>query len=149
MTTLTYATAIRAPRQAVWNAITGADAYGQWARAFSPGSRFEGEWTEGSPMRFVDAELGGTLALLEEVVPFRRIRARHTAVITAGGAEDTESPEARKWIGSVESYLLEENGGVTSLTVEMQVHEDLAAMFDDCWPNALGLLKALCEAPDG
>jgi hypothetical protein len=65
------------------------------------------------------------------------------------GDEDTESEEAVKWVGATEEYRLSQLDGVTTINVEMTVHNDFAGMFNDCWPEALIMLKALCEGNKG
>lgn len=119
--------------------------YREWAKAFSSESQFQGEWEEGRHMTFTDPRFGGTKALLEEVTPYERIHAKHVAIIKKDGSEDTESESARKWLGITETYEFVEKDGATELTVEMRTHSDYISMFNDCWPNALKLLKEICE----
>jgi hypothetical protein len=138
---------IRAAKEKVWATMLGKPTYEKWAQAFSPNSTFEGDWSEGSAMRFWDPGLGGgTKALLEKVEPFFLLRMRHVAMIAADGSEDVGSPEAKKLIGTLEQYRFSESKGVTLLIVDIEAHEEYAAMFADGWDKALKLLKELCEA---
>lgn len=143
--TLNYSVRINAPKEKVWNTMLEPVAYKKWASAFSADSQFEGEWKQGTHMRFIDPNLGGTKAFLEEVKPFDRIHAKHVAIIAKDGSEDTQSAIAKTWIGITESYTLRENRGITELLIEINTHEDYEKMFDDGWPKAMGLLKTLCE----
>jgi hypothetical protein len=142
---LQYSIEISKPKELVWNTMLDPVSYKEWAKAFSPDSGYTGNWVEGSSILFTDPSMGGTKALLEKVVPLEHIRARHIAVIQLNGVEDTESEEALKWIGAIEEYRLSERDGVTTINVEMAVHSDFECMFNDCWPEALKILKALCE----
>jgi uncharacterized protein YndB with AHSA1/START domain len=148
MKTLQYSITIRASQEKVWNIMLDAEQYKEWAKAFSPDSQFEGEWQQGTYMTFIDPTMGGTKALLEEVTPFDRIHAKHVAIIRKDGSEDTESDVAKNWMGITETYILNEENGITELSLEITTHEDYENMFNDGWPHALELLKGLCETRD-
>jgi uncharacterized protein YndB with AHSA1/START domain len=145
MEKLKYQIEIARDRETVWKMITELDSYKRWASAFSANSQFVGSWEEGKYIDFVDPAFGGTRALLEEVVQPERIRARHTATVSAEGNPDTESDAAKKWIGSREEYTLRETEDGTLLVVDMYCHQDFVGMFDEAWAKALPLLKSLCE----
>jgi len=145
MKTLNYFITIHANREMVWNTMLRSETYKEWAKAFSDESQYEGEWKEGNFVNFFDPNMGGTKALLEVVVPHYHICARHVAILSKDGTEDTEGEIAKKWIGVTEAYQLNENQGVTELTIEIKTHEDFEQMFNDSWPGALNLLKEICE----
>jgi hypothetical protein len=145
MENLQYQIEIASDREVVWKSITEFDSYKKWASAFSPNSQFVGEWEEGEYIDFVDPAFGGTRALLEEVVRPERICARHIATVSVAGDADTESDDARKWIGSREVYTMHETDDGTLLVVDIYCHEEFAKMFDECWAKALPVLKSLCE----
>lgn len=142
---LTYTVRIAAPPERVWDDMLGDETYREWTKAFSPGSHYVGDWSEGSSMDFVDPGRGGTRARIEESSPPSVLRAVHVAVLGPEGAEDTESESARKWIGSTETYRLCEVEGGTELLVEVETDADYVSMFDQCWPKALEALRAICE----
>ena len=145
MKSLTYTMSIGCPPQRVWDAMVDPGRYREWAKAFSPNSQFEGDWTEGSFVTFFDPDIGGTKAVVEEVVAPSRLHAKHIAIVNKDGTEDTESDDARKWIGVTETYTLVDSGDSTDLLVEINTHEDYVEMFEKCWPEALRLLKQACE----
>ena len=137
---------IKAAKKKVWQTMLDKPTYEKWTKAFSPNSTFDGDWSEGSAMRFWDPGYGGgTKALVEKVEPFKLLRMRHVAMIVADSSEDTESSEAKKLIGTLEQYRFSESKGVTLLTVDIEAHEDYTAMFADGWDKALEVLKELCE----
>lgn len=145
MQKLSYSTQIKISADEVWKALTELELYKVWTKAFSADSQFEGEFKQGESIRFIDPGRGGTLAIVETVKEPEHLFMRHTAVINVEGREDTESEEAKNWIGTTESYLLKIEGEATNLTVEIETHKNYVSMFEKSWPEALGLLKSLCE----
>ncbi len=145
MEQLHYKTIINAPRQTVWNTMLDPESYKQWVKAFSPNSQYEGQWLQGSTIKFFDPNMGGTKALLEIVKPYEHIHAKHIAILNKDGTEDIESDIAQKWIGVTETYRLKDVDGGTELTIDILSHKDFVGMFDDGWPVALESLRGLCE----
>ncbi|HEY0434065.1 MAG TPA: SRPBCC domain-containing protein [Chitinophagaceae bacterium] len=141
-----FNTTIKASAEKVWNTMLGPETYKQWIAAAWPGSFFEGKWKKGEKIRFLSPKGGGTVALLTAFEPYHLITAKHVAVVSPDGSEETTSEDARSWIGSTENYVLEESGGITKLTVNMQIDPSWAGMFDEAWPKGLAALKALCES---
>jgi uncharacterized protein YndB with AHSA1/START domain len=145
MQKLHYKIRIAASKEKVWNTMLDSESYKEWEKAFSSESQFFGEWKQGAHIRFIDPNMGGTKAILEEVKPYDRIHAKHIAIINKNGSEDTESDGAKNWIGMTETYVLTEFNGATELSVDILSHEDYVKMFNDCWSDALNFLKGLCE----
>ena len=145
MEELHYQIRINATKETVWNTMLDAANYKEWAKAFSSDSQFKGEWKQGRYIQFIDPNMGGTKAILEILTPYRRIHAKHVAIINKDGIEDTDSEVAKKWQGITETYDLNELDDHTELSITIHTHPDFAAMFNSCWPNALALLKDICE----
>ncbi|MGD9487203.1 MAG: SRPBCC domain-containing protein [Calditrichaceae bacterium] len=145
MKILNYTIHINAPKEKVWKTMTDSKKYKEWTKVFSDNSSFVGEWKEGTHIKFIDANLGGTKAFLVEVKPFDYILARHVAIIRKDGTEDTESDVAKSWIDLTEEYTFKENKGETDLSIEMRSHEAYVNMFNENWPKALKILKKICE----
>ena len=145
MKKLSYSIGIRASKELVWQTMLDSKKYKKWAKAFSLDSQFDGEWKQNTYIKFIDPNMGGTKALIEEIAPFNRIQVKHVAVIGKDGREETESDVANNWMGITETYSLRENYGLTELSIEINTHEDYEKMFNDAWPNALELLKDMCE----
>jgi hypothetical protein len=61
------------------------------------------------------------------------------------GIEDTGSAEIKQWAGAEENYLLSENGGVTTLAVEVDTEETHKDYFMKIFPQALEQVKLLSE----
>ena len=66
MKTLNYSIRISAPKERVWNDMLDPERYRRWAKAFSQNSQFDGEWREGAYIKFIDPDMGGTKAILEQ-----------------------------------------------------------------------------------
>lgn len=147
MKTLKYQIEINASQKDVWNTMLDAGAYQKWVKAFSSNAVYEGQWKQGTHINFVDPACGGTKAFLDEVRPFERIHAKHIAVISEEGQEDTSSEVAQTWIGTTETYEFQELNNATQLTVTMHTHENFEKMFNEAWPQALKILKGLAESP--
>lgn len=142
---LHYEILINAPKQRVWETMIDSATYNDWAKAFSDGSSFEGEWGEGNTMLFFDAKQGGTKAVLKTFKPYDHMLAEHVAMVDPNKAP-LDNEAVQNWLGTTEEYVFEEteNGG-TKLMINMKTHEQFKEMFDGTWPKALELLKEICE----
>lgn len=145
MVKLTYSVEIKKDRKKVWDLMFGAKSYNKWAKAFSTGSTYKGNWVQGFEILFIDSKFGGSKARLDEVRPYEEIFATHIAMIKKDGLEDTISHMAKDWIGTTERYIFEEKDGKTKVTIEMDTNEVFVLMFEKGWPKALKNLKRLCE----
>jgi uncharacterized protein YndB with AHSA1/START domain len=145
METLEFKITIAAPAQHVWNTMLDDKTYREWTGESWPGSFYEGAWKEGNTLRFIGPDGSGTLAKLTHHRPYTFSRAEHLAILRNGGVEDRDSPEAKNWIGTTESYTFTETPGGTTLLVRIETHPDFTGMFKDGWQNALAKLKEMCE----
>ena len=108
MQKMTYTVTIAAPKKQVWETMTGAATYNDWAKAFSEGSVYKGTWKQGEIIDFFDPGRGGTRATLELLEAHERILLKHTAVLSAELQETEPDAAGEKWIGSTEEYLFAE-----------------------------------------
>ncbi len=149
MKKLRYFIMINASKEKVWYTMIGPETYKQWVKAFSSESQYKGEWKEGEHIIFFDPNMSGTKAILEKVTPYENILVKHVALVNKEvTSEDTESNVAKSWIGTTESYNFEEKDNSTKFSVEVNTHEGFVQMFEDAFPEALQLLKGLCEQSD-
>lgn len=142
---LYYQIEINASKSEVWNALIDLEKFKIWTQAFSPKSYFEGQWKQGEEISFIDADRGGTVAKIDEFIPYDRIVATHIATLTKDLVRETTGEFTENWIGTKETYVLEENAGKTTLKIEMQSHPDFTEMFENSWPKALKDLKKVVE----
>ena len=150
MQKISFSTAIHAPRKKVWDTMLQDDTYRVWTSAFNPkGSWYEGDWNQGSRIRFLgpgeDGALGGMVSRIRENRPYEYMSIEHLGVIH-DGKEDTTSEAVKKWAGALENYSFKERNGTTEVLVDMDVDEGHKKMFEDMWPKALRKLKELAEA---
>ncbi|GJL74500.1 hypothetical protein [Nitrosomonas sp.] len=142
---LTYEIDINAPISTIWNTLVQSETYKVWVKAFSPKSYFDGEWIQGTEIRFLDPDMGGTKAVLEIVEPGKRLLAKHVALISKEGKESTSGEMADKWLGTTEDYVLSREGDISKLVINIKTHEDFVPMFNDAWPKAIASIKELSE----
>lgn len=151
MKKIQYKEDIKASAEKVYNTMLGLDTiktYEQWTSEFNPTSTYEGGWEKGSKIYFVgtdkNGKRGGMVSEIADNVPFQFVSIRHYGILD-GETEVTEGPEVEKWAGSLENYALQEQNGVTTLTVETDVADDYLDYFNSTWPKALNKLKELAE----
>ena len=150
MKTLHFSTKIEAPAEVVSETMLGDATYRLWADVFGPGSYFEGSWRPGSEIRFLgdnveDEPIGGMVGVIAEHRPYEFVSIEYTGLILNGDV-DTESEYAQRFRGTHENYTFSEADGVTTLTVDLDVDDEEAAMFVEMWPKALDKLSELAVA---
>jgi hypothetical protein len=145
MKTLNYEIKINADVATIWNTLIKRETYKIWVKSFSPNSYFDGKWIQGTEIKFLDPDMGGTKAVLEIVEPQKRLLAKHIALISKEGEESTTGEIADKWIGTTEDYLLSITKNTSILKIEIKTHNDFVPMFDSAWPTALASIKDLSE----
>lgn len=152
MEKLQFSTRIKAPVQTVWNTMLDDASYREWTSEFQEGSYYEGDWNQGSDIRFLgpdnNGSTGGMLATVEESRPHEFVSLRYLGQIV-DGVDDTTSDEAKSFAGMHENYMFRQSDGMTVLDVEIDLGADsddeFVQMFNDLWPKALDKLKAMCE----
>lgn len=145
METLNYEVRINAPQASVWSTLTDAEKYTQWVKAFSPDSYADGAWKQGTFIKFLDPNMGGTKAFIEALEPEKHILVRHVSVISKEGDESTDGEMAGNWIGTTEEYTLTQADNGTLLTIQIKTHPDFVQMFKSSWPDALQRIRKLSE----
>jgi uncharacterized protein YndB with AHSA1/START domain len=145
MQTLHYSIHINASCEKTWNTMLDSGLWAEWTSIWMEGSYYEGEWKENAEISFMGPDKSGTKALITACNPHSYISMKHIAALAPGAVEDTESAEAKSWIGSVESYTFTNENGGTRLDIEIQTYPEWVKMNDDGWPHALKVLKKLAE----
>lgn len=152
MEKLQYSISIKASAEKVYTTMLGIGNiknYEQWTAPFNPTSTYEGTWAKGSKMLFVgtgeDGERGGMVSEIEENIPGKFVSIRHYGLLQ-GDEEITTGPEVEKWAGGHENYTYEENNGLITVTIEVDVTEDFIDYYNTTCPMALEVLKEICES---
>ena len=148
MKKLRYSVTIKAPVEDVWTTMLANTTYREWTSAFGD-SHYEGDWNQGSEIRFLgsdgDGSFGGLIATVEENRPHELVSLRFIGQVV-NGEDDTTSEAAKVFIGTHEKYAFSGNGGVATVNVELDSEDEFVAMFDDAWPLALEKLKQIVES---
>lgn len=139
-----YTITIEALVERVFQAFHDPGGYRRWTSAFCEGSYYEGRWEEGARLRFLSPSGDGMVAEIAAFRPNEYISIRHLGCIVQG-VEDTESEAVRAWAPAYENYTFQAVPEGTRLIVDQDVLEEYLDYMSKVWPQALGLLKALCE----
>ena len=139
-----YSIAIAAPPSAVWHVLFDDETYRQWTTVFAAGSHFEGDWNEGSVIRFLTPERDGMVGVIAENRKHEYLSIEHRGHVLKG-VDDTESDEVKKWTPTYENYTLTQVDDVTELTVDIDMPSSYEAQFEGVWSEALKAVKELAE----
>ncbi len=142
---------INAPVEKAWNTMLEDATYREWTAPFNPGSYYEGDWNEGSIIKFLgvdengDAQMGGMYSRIAQNRPHEFVSIEHLGFVDLEGNIDTTSEEVKKWTPAFENYTFTEKDGGTEVSVELDSPDDHKEMFDEMWPRALLKLKEISE----
>lgn len=144
-----FSITINAPRKKVWDTMLQDATYRQWTSAFNAqGSWYEGDWSEGSRIRFLgpgeNGSVSGMVSQIKDLRPYEYVSIEHLGIVT-NGQEDTTSDAVKAWTPAFENYTFKERDGATEVLVDMDTNDDYKQMFEDTWPKALQKLKELSE----
>lgn len=128
--------------------ITDKETYNRWTTVFNPTSRYEGNWEEGSKIRFIgtneEGKPEGMFCVVTKNIPNQYLAMQARGLIQQG-IEITEGPDIAQWQNMTESYRFEEEDGTTKLTVEVEIPDEHIEVFSSLWPKALETLKSIIE----
>lgn len=142
--TLRFDVTIQAPRSAVFATLQDAEGYMAWTAAFCEGSYFAGSWEQGAKIHFLAPSGDGVAAEIAENRPDEYIAIRHLGEVS-NGVEDTRSDKVRAWAPAYETYAFADAPGGCTLTVTLDTLPEYEDYMRKTFPEALSLLKALCE----
>jgi uncharacterized protein YndB with AHSA1/START domain len=147
MEKINFSISIAAQKEKVWQTLWEDSSYRKWTRVFSEDSHVVTDWQEGSKVLFLNGKGSGMVSRIETNKPNEFMSFRHQGTVQ-NGVEDTESEEVKQWAGAHENYTLTQNGGITELTVEVDVDKEFKDYFTQTMPKALELVKELSEQDD-
>jgi uncharacterized protein YndB with AHSA1/START domain len=147
-----FAVTINAPRARVWDTMLQDATFREWTAPFNPegtgSSWYEGEWKQGSKMRFLgtgeNGRVDGMVSRIKEVRLHEFVSIEHLGVVQ-DGKEDLTSDTARQFAPAFENYTFIDKDGETEVRVDMDTAEEHRQMFEASWPKALQELKDLAE----
>jgi len=151
MEKLKFKIKINATAEKVYKTMLGLDnksTYQYWTSAFNPTSTYEGSWKKGSKIYFVgtdeNGKKGGMVSEIAENKPAEFVSIRHYGILD-GENEITSGEIVEKWAGGFENYSYEENDGITTVTVDVDVVTEYLDYFKNTYPGALEKLKEIAE----
>ena len=140
MKLLEFKTQINAPADKVWKVLFTQDENRNWPSAVNEGTCFEGNWEEGSVMRFLDDENNGMYNQIEKNIPNRELVMKHLGWIYDGEL----SPQ--DWEDSTVTYLLESNENGTLLIAKVNALDEFVDLFNVKYLSILEKLMKLSES---
>lgn len=146
MQNLHFSIFINAKVVKVWDTMLEDATYRQWTKVFNETSYYEGDWSEGSKIRFLGTdpktgEEGGMISRIKENRQHEYVSIEHLGLINKG-VEELWGEEKNGF----ENYLFTEKDGGTQLDIELtNLPEEYTPMMNEMWPKALQVLKELAE----
>ena len=140
MKLLEFKTQINATPEKVWEVLFTQDAYKKWASALNEGTYYEGNWEEGTTMRFLDADNNGMYNIVEKNIPNRELKMTHLGWIYDGVLTPQD------WEDSTVSYILEPNENGTLLTGKVNSLDEFVDFFNSKYPQNFEKVKKLSES---
>jgi uncharacterized protein YndB with AHSA1/START domain len=133
----------------LWELIVDPGHYRFWTKAFSQGSKFVGDWSQGSNIRFVmEDEAGnesGMLSMIEVSEWPTHISIKHLGLVM-NGIEDYDSEEARQWTPAYENYtFISSQEGQCIFKMAQDIPEAYEEEFVENWNHAFELIKQRLE----
>ncbi|MGO1242789.1 MAG: SRPBCC family protein [Sphingobacterium sp.] len=130
---------INAPARKVWQVLWDKDYYKKWAASFTSGSHYTGELIQGGQIQFLDPQGSGMQSAVASLIENREITFHHLHELHAGKKGQS--------LGSMsERYLLDEQNGVTTLSVKSDMPEEYFSAMGAAMHEALQTVKKLAES---
>jgi uncharacterized protein YndB with AHSA1/START domain len=148
METLQFKTTIKADVEKVYHTMLGEETFKQWTGIFHPTSRYEGNWDKGSKIKFIgegkDGKQEGMVGIVRENKPSEFVSVEYIALVD-GDKEVSTGPGVAEWLNTFENYTFENHNGETTVTVDIDMNDEMIAYFNEKYPQALNKLKEICE----
>lgn len=141
---------IKAPKETVWEILTGYPHVNTWGQVFMEGSTVEGDYVPNGTLLYKDVDGNGMKCIIREFNPGKQLVIEGVANLLQG-AELKEGDEGydkfKEWLGSTDIYKLADEGTHTTLTLTTTLpNEEMAKLFNESWERALAKIKELSEA---
>ena len=144
MKNLTFEIEINAPADKVWNVMWEEENYKIWTAAFCEGSYAKSSWKQGERIHFLDPNGNGMYSEISVLIPNEKMHFTHI-----GNIKDfVEQPldEATKtWTGAQENYSVISNGTTSKVLVTLDIVDEHANYFLECFPKGLATIKEIAE----
>lgn len=139
---------INAPVSLVFERMLADETYRKWTAVFSPGSFYRGTWEKGSKILFIgigeDGVEGGMVSRIADRILNKYVSIEHLGLYE-NGKKITEGPAVEGFKGATENYSFSEANGKTRVKIDMDTSGSYREYFEKTWPEALKVLKEICE----
>lgn len=149
MKNLTFAKTINKSVRRVWETMLQDRTYRIWTSEFNKyGSWFEGDWKEGSKIRFVGSDAEGKLGgLYGNVIENKKYQS--IIIEYMGEIVDGKEIENVKWKGARECYTFTSiSDEITILNINLDTEDEYENYMKESWKKTLTKLAYICEYPD-
>lgn len=133
---------IPAPKEKVFEVLVDDECTKRWFAEFGEGAHAETTWEEGSKVSFTDDTQSGLVGVVMLNRPGEILSVKYTGIV-ADGLEDYDSDLAKEVIGTMETYVLTEKDGITTLSVDVDMSDEYYDIMSEAWDNALQKIKEL------
>lgn len=130
---------INATAKQVWRILWDKELYKKWAAAFMQDSHYTGDLKQGSRIKFLGPDNTGMESIIESLAEYREVTFHHLHELEAG-------KEGRSLGDMREQYWLDEEDGVTTLSLNSDMPEEYFHEMDEASKKALQIIKELAEA---
>ena len=135
MKQLEFQTEINAAPEKVWETLVGDEQYTKWTK----GNRFEGNWEEGSVMKFFDPKNNGMFSEVVTNKPKEELKLKHLGWIYDGVLD------AQDFGGSDVAYILEPIETGTFLKSKVNSMDEFVDFYNNYFPNIFQKIKEISE----
>ncbi len=139
MKLLHYQIQIDASAEKVWEVLFTQDSNKRWPSALNENTYFEGNWEQGSMMRFLDQDNNGMYNLVVKNSHGSELSMKHLGWILDGEL----SPQ--DWEDSTVTYILEPNENGTMLHAKVNSLDEFVDFFNSKYPQNFEKVKILSE----
>ncbi len=143
MKNLQFSVKINASKEHVWKVLWDDRTFRDWSGLIDEGTYMAGKMEEGEKVQFISSVSGyGVTSLVVKLTPNEFVLFKHQSDTQQSGREERDD----EWTGGSESYTLEQEGEVTTLTVNSEVPENQEETFLERIPKAIDRVRELAEA---
>lgn len=136
---------IKANKEAIWNALWDDKNYRTWANVFFEGSYFvASNLNEGNTIHFLGPDKSGIFSTIKQHQPREIIHFVHHGLVLEGKEQELDE-ETKKWTGTNEIYVLQENDDFVTLEIDIDLMDEHVEMMQKQFPVALDIIKYLAE----
>jgi uncharacterized protein YndB with AHSA1/START domain len=130
---------IKAPKKRVWEVLWDEESFHKWSGAFTEELLYlKSNWEEGGRFEYFEGDVG-SYGIIETLIPNETITFKHLGEIRK------EKDYPYDDVARLETYTLEQTGGITKLTLDQDVPDEYKDMFVEATSKAFKKIKELAE----